>query len=165
MFFNKRQNITGVLYYFPHNNTFYQRLEGEENKVKELFQKIKADERHYDVQMQRDMPGHRIFTHWSMHFEPKVDFYVAFSAGFQPDMLYRNTLYLLNKTREAAKQASIFKALARSSEAGSPRLSVIDELSSRDACIESSPPYNVAGTSTKSSEELNRPKIRNDIKG
>lgn len=43
------------------------------------------------------MPGERLFTCWSMHFEPKVNFYEAFSAGFNPDVLYRKTLYALKK--------------------------------------------------------------------
>jgi len=44
---NKKYNITGILMYSGGN--FFQVLEGEENKVRALFNKIKKDYRHYDI--------------------------------------------------------------------------------------------------------------------
>jgi len=87
------------------------------------------------------MPGVRLFTSWSMHFEPKVDFYEAFSCGFNPDILYQNTLYALHKymeskadqkllssARPGKKRSSYYMSRARhSNTAGSDKLSAIEE--------------------------------------
>ena len=69
--YNEKQGITGCLLYY--NGEFIQYLEGNQIKVLELFDKIKADKRHSDIELisfaERDM---REFTNWEMAFE---DFY------------------------------------------------------------------------------------------
>jgi len=173
---NKSKGITGVLYYFPHNNLFYQRLEGSEADVKDLLARITKDRRHYNVKLERSMPGERLFTCWSMHFEPKVNFYEAFSAGFNPDVLYRKTLYALKKElkmkmrKNATMRSRMLKLMSRinvkmdtssptSSCAGSPgsaKLSLIQEvqevsidpLGRTSSCGISSKPSSRAGSST-----------------
>ena len=44
---NEKNGITGCLLH--HNSTFIQLLEGEENKVRSLYSKIKKDLRHKDI--------------------------------------------------------------------------------------------------------------------
>lgn len=44
---NNDNSITGILLYSQGN--FFQVLEGDQEKLKKLFQRIKDDERHYDI--------------------------------------------------------------------------------------------------------------------
>ncbi len=46
---NQLKNVSGLLVF--HENCFYQILEGEEEKVNAIFDKIKNDPRHHDVKM------------------------------------------------------------------------------------------------------------------
>lgn len=78
-----------------------------------------------------------------MHFEPKVDFYEAFSCGFNPDVLYSNTLYALRKYMESKADQKLLREakpgkrrtssyhMSRASNtghnAGSDKLSAIEE--------------------------------------
>ena len=62
---NPSRNITGIL--LGIENRYLQYLEGDEDKVLELFEKIKADGRHYEVtQWVRGYTKKRIFSEWSM---------------------------------------------------------------------------------------------------
>ncbi|MDH5582165.1 MAG: BLUF domain-containing protein, partial [Bdellovibrionales bacterium] len=47
--FNSSKNITGMLIF--RNQLFLQLLEGEQKDVMELFEKIKSDPRHKDIQV------------------------------------------------------------------------------------------------------------------
>ena len=74
---NKQKNITGVL--FVGNGFFMQSLEGEEEDVKALFEKIKVDERHSNVKIIGFSElKERRFKSWDMaYIDTKVisDFY------------------------------------------------------------------------------------------
>lgn len=62
---NKRHDITGVMLY--RNYRFLQVLEGPESDVDEVYAKIAADERHFDLKVLFDEPTEtRHFPDWSM---------------------------------------------------------------------------------------------------
>jgi hypothetical protein len=70
--FNVTANITGMLLY--RDGFFMQALEGEEDVVKELFQKIALDERHKNVLMIYSTSiEERTFSDWSMGFNKITD--------------------------------------------------------------------------------------------
>lgn len=65
---NIRLNITGILFY--HRGNILQILEGENNTVNELFEKIKIDNRHTDVVKLVDFKiTKRSYVDWSMAFK------------------------------------------------------------------------------------------------
>lgn len=65
--YNTEHGITGCLLY--HNNHFLQLLEGEENQVLNLFQKISMDDRHHSVEiLESEHTQNRVFDDWSMAF-------------------------------------------------------------------------------------------------
>ena len=65
--YNKEHGITGCLLY--HNNQFLQLLEGEEDQVLNLFQKILLDKRHHDVLLiESEQSKERLFADWGMAF-------------------------------------------------------------------------------------------------
>lgn len=65
--YNAEHKISGCLLY--HNNQFLQLLEGEENEVLNLFQKISMDERHQDIVLiESSHAEDRLFYKWNMAF-------------------------------------------------------------------------------------------------
>lgn len=65
--YNAEHDITGCLLY--HNAQFLQLLEGEEEEVRLLFEKIKSDSRHHHViTICEDTAKDRMFSEWSMAF-------------------------------------------------------------------------------------------------
>ncbi len=65
--YNAEHNITGCLLY--HNDQFLQLLEGEEEEVNVLYEKIKSDSRHHGVMtICEDTATNRVFSEWSMAF-------------------------------------------------------------------------------------------------
>lgn len=73
---NKKQHITGMLLYICREVTglqegrFIQVLEGKEEIIRLVFQKIKTDPRHYDIEVLSEMPiAQRNFKDWTMGFE------------------------------------------------------------------------------------------------
>ena len=65
---NQAENITGILIYC--NKHFFQILEGDENDVKELYEKIAIDCRHDNViKIQEGEVEKRNFGNWSMAFK------------------------------------------------------------------------------------------------
>ena len=67
MSFNQKRNITGCLIY--HQQSFVQILEGDKNDILEIYEKIKADERHRNVTLLWDNHTQkRFFEEWSMAF-------------------------------------------------------------------------------------------------
>ncbi len=65
---NKNLGVTGMLLYA--NRKFIQALEGEEAVVRDLFEKIRTDERHqHVVQVMEGKSDERIFKNWSMGFK------------------------------------------------------------------------------------------------
>lgn len=64
---NERLGITGILIYYKRH--FFQVLEGEKEKVFELFNKIKTDQRHISVILVWDQEvSERSFKDWTMAF-------------------------------------------------------------------------------------------------
>jgi hypothetical protein len=64
---NAARGITGMLLYVE--RTFFQVLEGEEQAVTEMFDRIQGDTRHRSVtQIIRDPVYERAFSEWSMGF-------------------------------------------------------------------------------------------------
>ncbi len=64
---NRQEGITGILVYC--NKHFFQILEGDENLVRELFEKISKDCRHDNViKIQEGYLHDRNFGDWSMAF-------------------------------------------------------------------------------------------------
>lgn len=65
--YNSEHQITGCLLY--HNSSFLQLLEGEEQEVHQLFDKISKDARHHNVTIiQEEAREKRLFERWSMAF-------------------------------------------------------------------------------------------------
>ncbi len=65
--YNAEHGITGCLLY--HNNHFLQLLEGKEEDVMRLFQKISSDDRHTDIVVIESSDSEsRLFNQWSMAF-------------------------------------------------------------------------------------------------
>ena len=69
--FNAAESITGCLIYSK--NLFVQILEGNEEIIKELYGRIQADKRHYNVQLLlTEDVEQRIFSDWAMaYLNPK----------------------------------------------------------------------------------------------
>ncbi|WP_400072648.1 BLUF domain-containing protein [Zobellia russellii] len=66
--FNKQNNITGCLLYFKER--FIQYIEGDETTIRELFERIKLDDRHTGVTYLSGNKIHnREFNDWLMAFE------------------------------------------------------------------------------------------------
>lgn len=64
---NEELGITGCLLY--HNNHFLQLLEGEQNQVTSLYQKILSDNRHSNIEIINEIKIERpVFIDWSMAF-------------------------------------------------------------------------------------------------
>ena len=64
---NSARNISGCLIY--HNNCFVQILEGKKKDVLELYEKIKADDRHHSVTLLwENNVENRFFAEWHMAY-------------------------------------------------------------------------------------------------
>jgi len=64
---NQRLGITGFLYYY--SNSFLQLIEGEEEAVKKLYERIEADSRHKDVLIiKQDHIDVRFYPDWTMGY-------------------------------------------------------------------------------------------------
>lgn len=73
---NKQHGVTGMLLYINgemlqhKEGRFIQALEGNETDVREIFAKIRTDERHFNVYVVIETPIlSRNFTDWSMGFK------------------------------------------------------------------------------------------------
>ncbi len=66
--YNTKNNITGCLIYA--NGHFIQILEGEQNLVRALFEKIKQDKRHTNIIVAIEMSvSTKLFPDWAMGFK------------------------------------------------------------------------------------------------
>ncbi|SMF73781.1 Sensors of blue-light using FAD [Pseudobacteriovorax antillogorgiicola] len=66
--YNKKNDISGILIY--ENNLFLQILEGEKDRVKDLFDRIRKDPRHHNIQPYvQSLASDRIFRDWSMAYK------------------------------------------------------------------------------------------------
>ena len=68
--FNAAQHIYGVLYYAEGH--FFQCLEGEQQQLEQLFERIQQDPRHRDVfRFPDQILEHILFSEWSMKYVHK----------------------------------------------------------------------------------------------
>lgn len=78
---NPGDNLTGVLLHSK--NRFIQYLEGDKDKVRELFEKVKGDPRHTSVNERDFSPiTERIFPSWNMGYKDadQLNFHTELSA-------------------------------------------------------------------------------------
>ena len=105
---NKALDVTGMLLY--RDGFFIQALEGEEETVMSLYNKIKTDPRHRSVlQVYRESVKNRSFEEWSMGFNKLeseslegIDGYTDFLKKPSADFFANNPTYakmLLNMFR------------------------------------------------------------------
>lgn len=74
---NSLENITGMLIYY--NGTFLQVLEGHDKKVMKLYQTLKLDKRHHNIEiLYKKEIDTLVFSSWSMGF---VDMEEILKAG------------------------------------------------------------------------------------
>jgi hypothetical protein len=97
---NTRLHVTGVLLF--KNNRFLQVLEGDRDVIATLYDLIKADERHYDVNLLRfDGVFERAFPDWSMGMAFVGDASLAKEPGYFN--VYTN-VPLMVRTMQATKE-------------------------------------------------------------
>jgi len=115
---NARQDIGGVLYYG--NGFFFQCLEGERDKVKELYEGICKDPRHGHARLLAQYPVEkRSFSSWSMKYV-SVDREVQAllkrhgQAQFDPyqfsEQLVKDLVLLLAATKDSPNEAEAVPA-------------------------------------------------------
>lgn len=79
---NTKLGLTGLLMY--RQNTFIQLLEGEEQVVRELYEKISKDRRHTDVKILIESKSSmRIVPQWSMNYVESVSEDVSVKSLFE----------------------------------------------------------------------------------
>lgn len=106
---NNNHNITGILLYSQGN--FFQVLEGEEQLLKDLFDRIKADERHHNVItiFQKEIPNIQ-FDGYEADFislddsynDENFETYLAQISLLNPS-IQSSVKYILNKFTEGIK--------------------------------------------------------------
>lgn len=67
---NSAVGVTGMLLYL--DGAFLQVLEGADDAVSEIYERIATDRRHWNPQVLLDRKAQRVFTQWSMGFERLV---------------------------------------------------------------------------------------------
>jgi hypothetical protein len=78
---NERLGITGLMIYIDGN--IIQMLEGEEEKVRAVYNRILSDPRHHGVLKLLDRPlDKRNFENWSMQFKSMSDAAAASIVGY-----------------------------------------------------------------------------------
>lgn len=83
---NKKMDITGVLFF--ENNHFFQIIEGKEDNLRDIYQRIERDHRHCRISKLLDQPvSARTFEEWSLE-----TFYVD-----NPSLISPKTLQLLRE--------------------------------------------------------------------
>ncbi len=87
--YNRENGITGLLLH--HDIGFMQLLEGERQKVHDLYRKVAEDSRHRDVVIEMEGPTvHRTFPEWQMGYAdaPEFEGYPALvGAGSERDAI------------------------------------------------------------------------------
>jgi len=80
---NRKQGVTGALVLYAHDRRFAQVLEGPEDDVLEVFERIRNDKRHDSLEIYESDPvPKRLFSRWAMalvveHDEPDVPLVVT----------------------------------------------------------------------------------------
>lgn len=96
---NSRSDITGMLLY--KNGRFIQLLEGHEGEVKKVFDRIRRDERHFDVELLWfRYAQYREFPDWTMGFQNLDELDTSTLKGYTPflDRDFRYENFLENST-------------------------------------------------------------------
>lgn len=106
---NNDHDITGILLYSQGN--FFQVLEGEEQLLKDLFKRIKADERHHNIItiFQKEVPDEK-FNNYEASFislddryrVKDLDTYFSQISLLNPS-IQSSVKYILNKFAEGIK--------------------------------------------------------------
>jgi len=100
---NKKQGITGMLLY--NNLSFIQVIEGEKEKLIQLYEKISKDKRHENIVKLLEEPiKKRVFPNWSMGFEiinnkqtAKIPGYSNFMNSENPvELIKESTIEIIN---------------------------------------------------------------------
>lgn len=79
---NSKTGVTGLLLY--RQNTFIQLLEGEEQTVKETYNKIIKDSRHSDVKILIESKSSlRIAPEWSMNYVESISENISIKSLFE----------------------------------------------------------------------------------
>lgn len=114
---NSVLNISGCLFF--HNGKFVQLLEGEEEKVRPLFEVIKSDPRHTAITvLSSETAKHRLFNGWNVVFnhinrenqvqQKRIHFesvYHSSNAGHTPG---NSKLVLWHAVQEILNEESVF---------------------------------------------------------
>lgn len=108
--FNASVGISGML--LMYNETIIQVLEGPEDAVLALYEKIKADPRHkFPIKLSGERIKQREFSQWSMGFEEKV-------TANEPEFLFQLRNRVLDQKLPetiCAKTASLLSSFKKSS--------------------------------------------------
>lgn len=109
--FNDLNQICGVLYYA--DNAFFQCLEGEQELVERLFEKIKNDQRHYNVKWLCTYSIEKnSFRRWSMKYVQRntniESFFLSMGeTSFNPTRLDKQNLKIFLNELLIAEQIKI----------------------------------------------------------
>ena len=105
---NKRQDVTGMLLY--HNSSFIQVIEGEQDTIDQLFDKLKKDQRHKNILVLLEHKiDQRSFPNWSMGFQEVDDEDAKGLEGFTKFMeAVDKEKYLANCTKEVMHMLNNF---------------------------------------------------------
>ncbi|MGJ8736915.1 BLUF domain-containing protein [Zobellia laminariae] len=102
--FNSQNDITGCLIFYKRR--FIQILEGEKEKVQDLFEKVKNDKRHKQVYLLSEGPiEERNFPNWGMVYYP-IDDNEANKNEYE--QFKRNLLLLADLTVHSNQTAILF---------------------------------------------------------
>jgi len=103
---NSRNGITGFLLYV--DGKFVQVLEGEKQKLDELFEKIKSDYRHEKVnKLIEGESQQRNYANWSMGYKSMMPEEVMERLGYRdPEMYFKH-----NKITEESHVTELFMRL------------------------------------------------------
>lgn len=105
---NQKLNITGMLLYY--DNNFLQVLEGEEDKVTDLFAKIRTDPRHQGVMVYVKHPiSKRQFGNWEMGFVNVANLETDKIAGYSNFLNDPNHTIKLEEISYAHSFLNIFR--------------------------------------------------------
>ncbi|MGN5754352.1 AnBLUF65 family BLUF photoreceptors [Acinetobacter oleivorans] len=109
--FNDLNQICGVLYYA--DNAFFQCLEGEQELVERLFEKIKDDQRHYNVKWLCTYSIEKnFFQRWSMKYVQRNTNIESFflnmgETSFNPICLDEKNLKIFLNELLSAEQSKV----------------------------------------------------------
>ncbi len=107
--YNAKNNITGCLLY--HNNNFIQILEGDKKQIKELYAKIKKDERHFNlVKIIEGEKNITLFKNWAMAYRKLETVGLNSSTKLQ---FADNYIWFEELSSKPSKALEIFRVLAK----------------------------------------------------